>query len=69
MGAGHCYVAMLTEHDIRPHASPELGLTLSRIFLLVAVVCFVLAAVGVDLTGVDLVAIGPALGFGSFLVT
>ena len=44
-------------------------LTLSRIFLLVAVVCLVLAAVGVNLTGVDLVAIGLALGFGSFLVT
>ena len=44
-------------------------LTLSRVFLLAAVVCFVLAAIGIEVRGVDLVAIGLAVGFGSFLVT
>ena len=43
------------------------GMTLSRILVLAAVVCFVLAAIGVDVQ-FDLVSIGLALGFGSFLV-
>jgi hypothetical protein len=43
--------------------------TISRIFLLVAVIAFVLAAIGVDVSGLSLVPIGLAFGFGSFLVT
>jgi len=43
--------------------------TLGRIFLIVAVICFVVAAIGVDVSGLDLIAIGLALGFGSFLAT
>jgi hypothetical protein len=42
--------------------------SLSRILLLLAVIAFVVAAIGVDVRGLDLVAIGLALGFGSFLV-
>jgi uncharacterized membrane protein (DUF485 family) len=43
--------------------------TLSRILLLAAVIAFVVAAIGVNVQGLDLVTIGLALGFGSFLVT
>lgn len=43
-------------------------LTPQRIVLLLAILCFVLAALGVGLAGLDLVALGLALGFGSFLV-
>jgi hypothetical protein len=42
--------------------------SLSRILLLVAVIAFVAAAIGLDVKGFDLVAIGLALGFASFLV-
>lgn len=40
----------------------------SRILLAAAVVAFVLAAFGVAIGEVDLIAIGLALGFASFLV-
>lgn len=40
---------------------------LSDILLLIAVICFILAAVGLDVR-VSLVAVGLAFGFGSFLV-
>jgi hypothetical protein len=42
--------------------------SLSRILLLVAVIVFVAAAIGIDVSGISLVPIGLALGFGSFLV-
>lgn len=38
-----------------------------RVLLIAAVVCFVLAAIGFG-TRVDLIGLGLALGFGSFLV-
>lgn len=41
---------------------------LSRILLLAAVVVFVLAVFGVTLGSIDLIPLGLALGFGSFLV-
>ena len=37
------------------------------ILLLIAIVCFVLAAIGVDVR-VNLMAVGLAFGFGAFLV-
>ncbi len=40
----------------------------SKILLAAAVVAFVLAAFGVDLGEVNLIALGLALGFASFLV-
>ena len=40
----------------------------SRILLAAAVIAFVLAAFGVAIGDVNLIAIGLALGFGSFLV-
>ena len=43
------------------------GFGLSRILLIGAVVCFVLELLGVD-AGIDLLTLGLALGFGSFLV-
>jgi len=43
--------------------------TLSRIFLVVAVIAFVLAAIGVSVSRLDLVALGLAFGFASFIVT
>jgi hypothetical protein len=42
--------------------------TASRIVLVVAIIVFVLAAVGVDVKGISLVPIGLALGFASFLL-
>jgi hypothetical protein len=42
--------------------------SLSRILLLVAVIVFVVAAIGIDVKGISLVPIGLALGFASFLV-
>lgn len=42
--------------------------SLSRILLLVAVIVFVVAAIGIDVKGIGLVPIGLALGFASFLV-
>jgi hypothetical protein len=41
----------------------------SSILLAIAVICFVLAAIGVDVGRVNLVALGLACGFGSFLVS
>jgi hypothetical protein len=41
----------------------------SSILLLIAVICFVLAALGVGVSGVNLTNLGLAFGFGSFLVT
>jgi hypothetical protein len=41
---------------------------LSKILLLAAVVAFVLAAFGVTLGSLELIPLGLALGFGSFLV-
>jgi hypothetical protein len=41
-------------------------LTWPRLLLLLAVLCFVLAAIGVVLPPIDLYALGLALGFGSF---
>lgn len=43
------------------------GFGIGKLLLIGAVVCFVLELVGVDV-GVDLVPLGLALGFGSFLV-
>lgn len=43
------------------------GFGIGKLLLIAAVVCFVLELVGVDVE-VDLVALGLALGFGSFLV-
>ena len=40
---------------------------LSQILLLIAVICFVLAAIGLDVK-VSLVAVGLAFGFAAFLV-
>jgi hypothetical protein len=40
----------------------------SRILLALAVLAFVLAALGVGIGNLDLIAIGLALGFASFLV-
>jgi hypothetical protein len=42
--------------------------SLSRILLLLAVIVFVVAAIGIDVQGLNLVPIGLALGFASFLV-
>ena len=41
---------------------------LSKILLAAAVVAFVLAAVGVGIGDLNLIALGLALGFGSFIV-
>lgn len=41
----------------------------SSILLLIAVICFILAAIGVGVSGVHLTDLGLAFGFGSFLVT
>jgi hypothetical protein len=41
---------------------------LSKILLVAAVVAFVLAAVGVNVGDLNLIAIGLALGFASFVV-
>ena len=41
---------------------------LSKILLVAAVVAFVLAAVGVDVGELNLIAVGLALGFASFVV-
>ena len=41
-------------------------LTWPRLLLLLAVLCFVLAAIGVVLPPIDLYALGLAFGFGSF---
>lgn len=43
-------------------------MTVNRILLLAAVVCFVLAAIGVAVSKVNLEDAGLALGFASFLV-
>jgi hypothetical protein len=43
-------------------------LTLRTICLLIAVILFVLAAFGIDLKGISLVALGLAFFAGSFLV-
>jgi hypothetical protein len=40
----------------------------SSILLIIAVICFVLAAIGVGVAGLSLTALGLAFGFGSFLV-
>ncbi len=40
----------------------------SSILLIIAVICFVLAAIGVDVGRISLVSLGLACGFGSFLV-
>jgi hypothetical protein len=40
----------------------------SSILLLIAVVCFALAALGVGLAGIGLTNLGLALGFAAFLV-
>jgi hypothetical protein len=40
----------------------------SSILLIIAVICFVLAAIGVGVTGLALTPLGLAFGFGSFLV-
>ena len=41
----------------------------SSILLVIAVICFVLAALKVPVGAVDLTDLGLAFGFGSFLVT
>jgi hypothetical protein len=41
----------------------------SSILLVIAVICFVLAALRVGVGGIDLTDLGLAFGFGSFLVT
>ncbi len=41
---------------------------LGAILLIAAVVVFVLEALGIDIGEVNLIAVGLALGFGSFLV-
>jgi hypothetical protein len=41
----------------------------SSILLLIAVICFVLAALGVGVAGIRLTDLGLAFGFASFLVT
>jgi hypothetical protein len=41
----------------------------SSILLAIAVICFVLGALRVGVSGVDLQNLGLAFGFGSFLVT
>jgi hypothetical protein len=41
----------------------------SSILLAIAVICFVLAALRVGVSGIDLQNLGLAFGFGSFLVT
>jgi hypothetical protein len=41
---------------------------ISKILLAAAVVAFVLAAVGVGIGDLNLIALGLALGFGSFIV-
>jgi hypothetical protein len=38
------------------------------ILLIIAVICFILAAIGVGVSGLSLTALGLAFGFGSFLV-
>jgi hypothetical protein len=40
----------------------------SSILLLIAVICFVLAALGIGVAGVRLTEVGLALGFAAFLV-
>ncbi len=42
--------------------------TASKLLTLIAVILFVLAAVGVHLAGLDIVALGLAFGFAAFLV-
>ena len=46
-----------------------MALTLRSLLLLIAVVLFVLAAVGIDLRSISLIPLGLALFAGSFLVT
>jgi hypothetical protein len=41
--------------------------SLREIFLLIAIICFALAAIGLDVR-VDLIAVGLAFGFAAFLV-
>jgi hypothetical protein len=41
----------------------------SSILLAIAVICFVLVALSVGVSGINLTALGLAFGFGSFLVT
>lgn len=43
-------------------------MSVAAILLLAAVICFVLAAVSVPIPRVNLIALGLAFGFGSFLV-
>ena len=44
------------------------NLGISAILLLAAVICFVLAALGVRVGGIGLTDLGLALGFGAFLL-
>ena len=39
-----------------------------RLLLILAIICFALAAIGINIRPLDLVAVGLALGFASFLV-
>ena len=52
----------------RARKERTLPFTVSKLLVLVAVICFVLAAFGVQLAPVDLIALGLAFGFASFLV-
>ena len=45
-----------------------MNFNLRSLLLLIAIVCFVLAAIGIGLGGVDLIAIGLAAFAGAFLV-
>jgi hypothetical protein len=45
-----------------------MNLGASSILLIVAVICFVLAAIGIDVGRINLTDLGLAAGFGAFLV-
>lgn len=54
--------------SIDPSLRPAMKLTARTLFLLIAVVLFIVDALGVDVKGIALVPIGLAFFAGSFLV-
>jgi hypothetical protein len=48
--------------------APAMSLSLRSILLLIAVICFVLSAIGIGFAGLSLTAVGLAAFAGAFLV-
>jgi hypothetical protein len=65
-------VAATQPYTLRPHNQNAGGIPMKfnrrSLLLLIAVVCFVLSAIGIDLGGVGLTSIGLAAFAGAFLV-